>query len=72
MAGEKPYEEKLSEKVTGRIHRDGKVEIVVKLPWPLGSTSLTIERDEIPQASKFLAKADRYRKSLLQKPARRG
>ena len=69
-AGEDAYEEKLSEKVTGKIFRDGHVEIVVKLPWPLGSTSLTIERDEIPKASKFLAKADKYRKSL-QKPARR-
>lgn len=60
----KPYAKKLSEKVTGYIHRDGHVEIGVKLPWPIGEQMLRLEADELDLALAFLREAIVYRDSL--------
>ena len=50
MNPEAPMEMALSPRVRIRIHPTGRVEIIVKAPWPLPDPSFWIEPDELDLA----------------------
>jgi len=67
-----PREIKLSDKVSGIIgFPDGHVEVAVKLPWPLGSTTLRIEANELDDAKTFIDAGISHRASLMKTRPRR-
>jgi len=67
-----PKEIKFSEKTSGLIgYSDGHAEVAVKLPWPLGSTSLRIEPAELDDAKHFIDAAIAHRNALGLGPAPR-
>lgn len=67
-----PKEIKLSDKVSGIIgFPDGHVEVAVKLPWPLGSTSLRIEAGELDDAQTFINAGIAHREKVFGPPKKK-
>ena len=63
-----PKEIRFSEKTSGLIgYADGHAEVAVKLPWPLGTTTLRIEPNELDDAKLFIDQAIAHRNAILQR-----
>ena len=69
-----PKEIRFSEKTSGLVgYPDGHAEVKVTLPWPLGSTTMRIEANELDSAKQFIdtAIANRNALGLGPRPAQR-
>lgn len=61
-----PQEIRFSDKTSGLVgYPDGHAEVKVSLPWPLGSTTMRIEANELDDAKTFIDTAIRHRNALM-------
>jgi hypothetical protein len=60
-----PKEIRFSDKTSGLVgYADGHAEVKVTLPWPLGSTTMRIEANELDAAKQFIDTAIVHRNSV--------
>lgn len=67
-----PQEIRFSDKTSGLVgYPDGHAEVKVSLPWPLGSTTMRIEANELDDAKTFIDTAIRHRNALMKQRRQR-